>query len=90
MKIFFANNDEVSTAVEIAPSKRAITKKYEQMGYEILKYVDISEQYEFTIEEVMANKLTKEQKELLAYILADYGVPANKEVEEDEDNSSED
>jgi hypothetical protein len=73
--------------VEIASSKRAVTKQYESLNYEILKYVDVTEQYLFTIDEVLAGKLSEEQKKLLAYILKESGVPydnSNNNTEEED------
>lgn len=87
-KVFFVNGDSVEQKIEIAPSKRAITKRYEQAGLEILKQVSITEQYMFTIEDVLAGKLTKEQKELLKYVLADAGIPADKTEEKEDGNKT--
>ena len=75
-KVFYTDNkDNFGQKVEIAPSKRAVTKKYEEEQKEILKYVDVTEQYLFTVDEVLAGKLSEEQKQLLAYILKESGVP---------------
>lgn len=87
-KVFFANGDDVGQKVEIAPSKRAITKKYEEAGLEILKQINVTEQYTFTIEDVMKNKLTAQQKEFLAYVLMDAGITANNKEEEDGKNNN--
>lgn len=76
MKVFFTdNNDNFGQTVEIAPSKRAITKRYEEEGKEVLKYVDVTDKYTFTIDEALDGKLSEEQKKLLAYILEENGVP---------------
>lgn len=75
-KVFYTDSkDNFGQKVEIAPSKRAVTKQYESLDYEILKYVDVTNQYTFTIDEVLAGKLSEEQKKLLAYILKESGVP---------------
>ena len=87
-KVFFVNGDSVEQKIEIAPSKRAITKRYEQAGLEILKQVSITEQYMFTIKDVMSNKMTAEQKELLEYILLDAGIPADKTEEKEDGNEN--
>ena len=87
-KVFFVNGDSVEQKIEIAPSKRAITKKYETEGKEILKQINITEQYEFTIKDVLAGKLTAEQKELLKYVLADAGIPAEKTEEKEDGNEN--
>lgn len=87
-KVFFVNGDSVEQKIEIAPSKRAITKKYETEGKEILKQINITEQYEFTIKDVLASNLTKEQKELLKYVLADAGIPAEKTEEKEDGNEN--
>ena len=89
-KVFYVNGDSVEQMIEIAPSKRAITKKYETEGKEILKQINITEQYAFTIEDVLAGNLSAEQKELLSYVLADAGVPANNEVTEDGNENNND
>lgn len=88
-KVFFVDsNEDVQQVIEIAPSKRAITKKYEEMGYEILRQNNITEQYMFTIKDVLAGNLTKEQKELLKYVLADAGIPADKTEEKEDGNEN--
>ena len=75
-KVFFTDSkDNFGQKVEIAPSKRVVTKQYEEEQKEILKYVDVTEQYIFTIDEVLEGKLSEEQKQLLAYILKESGVP---------------
>lgn len=75
-KVFYTDNsDNFGQKVEIAPSKRAVTKQYESLDYEILKYVDVTDQYSFNIDEVLEGKLSEEQKQLLAYILKESGVP---------------
>ena len=75
-KVFFTDSkDNFGQKLEIAPSKRAVTKQYEEEQKEILKYVDVTEQYSFTIDEVLSGKLSEEQKQLLAYILKESGVP---------------
>lgn len=87
-KVFYVNGDSVEQKIEIAPSKRAITKKYETEGKEILKQLNITEQYEFTIEDVLAGNLTKEQKEFLKYVLSDAGIPAEKTEEKEDGNEN--
>lgn len=75
-KVFFTDSkDNFGQKLEIAPSKRAVTKQYEEEQKEILKYVDVTDKYTFTIDEVLEGKLSEEQKKLLAYILKESGVP---------------
>lgn len=75
-KVFFTDNgDNFGQQVEIAPSKRSITKKYEEEQKEILKYVDVTDEYKFTISDVLVGNLSEEQKKLLAYLLKESGVP---------------
>lgn len=87
-KVFYVNGDSVEQKIEIASSKKAITKKYETEGKEILKQINITEQYEFTIKDVLAGKLTKEQEELLKYVLSDAGIPAEKTEEKEDGNEN--
>lgn len=75
-KVFYTDSkDNFGQKLEIAPSKRAVTKQYEEEQKEILKYVDVTEQYTFTIDEVLEGKLSEEQKQLLVYTLKESGVP---------------
>lgn len=75
-RVFYTdNNENFGQVVEIAPSKRAVTKKYEEEQKEILKYIDITNKYTFTIDEVLAGNLTDEQRDFLVYTLKEGGVP---------------
>lgn len=75
-KIFYTDNkDNFDQKIVISASKRAVTKQYESLDYEILKYIDVTDKYTFTIDEVLEGKLSEEQKKLLAYILEENGVP---------------
>lgn len=75
-KVFYVDkNDDVKQTVEIAPSKRAITKKYETEGLEVLKQVDVTKDYTFTIEDVLKGKINENQAKMLTYVLQEVGVP---------------
>jgi uncharacterized membrane protein (UPF0127 family) len=75
-KVYFVDkNDEVQQVVEIAPSKRAITKKYETEGLEVLKQVDVTKDYTFTIEDVLKGNINENQAKMLTYVLQEVGVP---------------
>ena len=77
MKVYFVENEEVKQEVVIAPSKRAVTKQFEDRGAEILKSVDVTENYKFTVEKVLSalgSVFSNEQKQLLGYLLNEAGV----------------
>ena len=81
MKAYFVENDNVKQEIIVSPSKRAVTAQLEKRGVEILKQTDVTDSYRFTIEDVIAGKLTQQQKELLKYILTEAGVKENGEEE---------
>lgn len=88
MKVYFVDkNDDIQQMVEIAPSKRAITKKYETEGLEVLKQVDVTKDYTFTIEDVLKGKINENQAKMLTYVLQEVGVPydnSNNNTEEED------
>lgn len=86
MKVYFVDGENIGQQVEIAPSKRAITKKYETEGLEVLKQVDVTKDYTFTIEDVLKGKINENQAKMLTYVLQEVGVPydnSNNNTEED-------
>jgi uncharacterized membrane protein (UPF0127 family) len=88
MKVYFVDkNDDVQQVVEVAPSKRAITKKYETEGLEVLKQVDVTKDYTFTIEDVLKGNINENQAKMLTYVLQEVGVPYdnNNDNTEEED-----
>lgn len=86
MKVFYVDkNDDVKQTVEIAASKRAITKKYETEGLEVLKQVDVTKDYTFTIEDVLKGNINENQAKMLTYVLQEVGVPYDNNTEEEED-----
>lgn len=87
MKVYFVDkNDEVQQIVEVAPSKRAITKKYETEGLEVLKQVDVTKDYTFTIKDVLKGNINENQAKMLTYVLQEVGVPYdnNNDTEEED------
>jgi uncharacterized membrane protein (UPF0127 family) len=88
MKVYFVDkNDDVQQVVEVAPSKRAITKKYETEGLEVLKQVDVTKDYTFTIEDVLKGNINENQAKMLTYVLQEVGVPydnSNNNTEEED------
>lgn len=80
MQVYYINKKgDIEQKVEIAVSKRAVTKKYESLGYEVLKQVDKTDEYKFTISEVLAGTLTDKQKQMLTFVLQESGIPFETE-----------
>lgn len=84
MKVFYVDEKEdVKQEIVPAPSKRAVTKKMETAGYEVLKQVDVTDEYRFTIDEVVKGTLNEKQEMFLTYLLAEIG------VDKDDNNTKE-
>ena len=80
MQVYYINKKgDIEQKVEIAVSKRAVTKKYEELGYEVLKQSDKTDEYKFTISEVLAGTLTDKQKQMLTFVLQESGIPFETE-----------
>lgn len=73
--VYYIKGEDIEQTTEIAVSKRAVTKKYEEAGLEILKQVDKTDEYKFTISEVLAGKLTDKQSTMLEFVLKEAGIP---------------
>lgn len=74
MKVYYVDGEDVKQVLKIAPSKRAITKEFEETNLEILKQVDVTDSYKFNVQDVLTGNLSEEQKEMLTYILKGAGV----------------
>lgn len=77
MKVYYISGEDVKQEVVIAPSKMAVTLQFKEKGLEILKAIDITDNYMFTKDSVikaLGSVFNKEQKELLGYILEGAGV----------------
>lgn len=86
MKVYYVDNEEVKQVEMIVPSKRSVTKTFEVEEKEVLKMVDVTKEYEFTLEDIKEVKgLTEKQKKMLDYILMEAGIPKYKEEEETEE-----
>lgn len=86
MKVFYIDGEDIKQVEMIAPSKRSITKTFEIEEKEILKQVNVTKEYEFTLEDIKEVKgLTEKQKKMLDYILMEAGIPKYKEEEESEE-----
>lgn len=86
MKVFYIDGEDIKQVEMIAPSKRSITKTFEVEEKEILKQVNVTNEYEFTLEDIKEVKgLTEKQKKMLDYILMEAGIPKYKEEEESEE-----
>lgn len=86
MKVFYIDGEDIKQVEMIAPSKRSITKTFEVEEKEILKQVNVTKEYEFTLEDIKEVKgLTEKQKKMLDYILMEAGIPKYKEEEETEE-----
>lgn len=84
MKVFYVNeHEEVKQEIIPSPSKRAVTKKMETAGYEVLKQVDVTDEYRFTIDEVIKGTLNEKQKMFLTYLLTEMGVDKNASTTEE-------
>lgn len=86
MKVFYIDGEDIKQVEMIAPSKRSITKTFEVEEKEILKQVNVTKEYEFTLEDIKEVKgLTEKQKKMLDYILMEAGIPKYKEEETEEE-----
>ena len=86
MKVFYIDGEDIKQVEMIAPSKRSITKTFEVEEKEILKQVNVTKEYEFTLEDIKkVEGLTEKQKKMLDYILMEAGIPKYKEEEETEE-----
>ena len=86
MKIYYVDGEDIKQVEMIAPSKRSITKTFEVEEKEILKQVNVTKEYEFTLEDIKkVEGLTEKQKKMLDYILMEAGIPKYKEEEETEE-----
>ena len=90
MKVYYVDGSDVKQTEMIAPSKRSVTKTFEVEEKEVLKMIDVTAEYEFTLEDIKnVEGLTEKQRKMLDYILLDAGVPKYHE-EEEEDGNEED
>lgn len=73
--VYYINKKgDIEQKTEIAVSKRAVTKKYDEAKLEVLKQVDKTDEYKFTISEVLAGTLTDKQKQMLTFVLQESGI----------------
>ena len=84
MKVYYVDGSDVKQTEMIAPSKRSVTKTFEVEEKEVLKMIDVTAEYEFTLEDIKnVEGLTEKQRKMLDYILLDAGVARYHEDEED-------
>ena len=80
MQVYYINKKgDIEQTTEIGVSKRAITKKYDEAGLEVLKQKDVTNDYKFTINEVLAGTITDKQRDMLTFVLQESGIPFETE-----------